>query len=59
MTSDVLWHLPLSNFTVCAQTTILYNEFTNYTFEIMQYLPGANELILCGPIATAISDNNR
>ena len=29
--SEVLWHSPLSNFTVSDEATILYNEFDHYT----------------------------
>ena len=32
--SEVPWHLPDNNFTVSAQSTILYNEFENLTFII-------------------------
>ena len=38
--SEVLWQSPESNFTVSAQTTILYNEFETRTFEITITSPG-------------------
>ena len=31
---EVLWHLPESNFTATAQTTILFNKFKYFAFEI-------------------------
>ena len=37
--SEVLWHLPESNFTVSGQTTILYNEFESYSFTITTTSP--------------------
>ena len=37
--SEVLWHLPESNFTASGQTTILYNEFESYIFTITTTSP--------------------
>ena len=43
--SVVLWHSPETNFTVSAQTTILCNEFKDYTFlKLLPHLLWANEL---------------
>ena len=39
--SEIQWHSPENNFTVSAQTTIPYDEFENYAFEITDtYIPG-------------------
>ena len=44
--SEVLRHLPGSNFTASAQTIILYNEFESCSLKLPPHLPGANELLL-------------
>ena len=45
LTSDVLWHLPESNFTASVQVTSPYDEFENYTSKFTgTSLPGDNEL---------------
>ena len=41
--SEVLWHSHGNNFTMSAQTTILYKEFENETFEIIVMLQEANK----------------
>ena len=46
---EVPWHLPESNLTASAQAT-LYNEFQNYTFTWLPYLPVANVLTHWGRV---------
>ena len=39
LTNEVLWHSPEITFTMCAQSTILYKEFEQYTFINISTIP--------------------
>ena len=56
--SDVLWYSPLSNLTVSARATILYNKFQKYIFKITATSPRDQWVIIVETDVKVVADSS-